>query len=71
MKKELDFFAVIKCVNATRAAAQIGVTRQAVSGWKREPGSMSVRRFAQLVDVMELTPEEIGKAVLQIGGLYD
>lgn len=71
MKKELDFINLIKCLNSTKMAAQIGVTRQAVSGWKQEPGMIKVKNFARLAEVMGLTPEEIGKAVIQIGREYD
>lgn len=71
MKKELDFINLIKCLNSTKTAAQIGFTRQAVSSWKREPGTIKVKYFARLVEVMGLTPEEIGKAVIQIGRKYD
>lgn len=68
MRIQTEFKKLLKAVSPTRAARQIGVSRIAVTRWKRNPGAMRLEHFAGLVDYMELTPEQIGEAVKEIGG---
>ena len=68
MRIQTEFKKLLKTVSPTRAARQIGVSRIAVTRWKQNPGAMLLEHFAGLVDYMELTPEQIGQAVREIGG---
>lgn len=71
MRIEKDFKKLLNAVSPTRAAKEIGVSRIAVTRWKQNPGAMRLEHFAGLVEYLELTPEEIGQAVKEIGGIYD
>lgn len=44
-------------------AADIGASPSTVSNWKRDSGKMSLRMFRRLVDVADLTDDEILRIV--------
>lgn len=71
MKVDLTFHKLLLTLSPTKIQKEFGVCRPTVNHWKACPQKIKVADFGHLCEYLELTPEEIGQAVIEVTHFYD